>query len=563
MPRRAGPLIKTVKVKLHNPSKHKRAILDRVFLRWTLAADVTLRWAQEHLGAFGDCRDRRDNYRANLIASVLRQRVRLRIKRLGLHSSLEDALWRDIGKAIASYFERLKRDPNTGFPTIPHAKPNPARYEAALVELGRWGAEEQGSLLRQGDKETRGQGEGEKEGREEVTLSPPLPVTPSPLHPSTLAQLQAELLAAAGELELRARPIYFSRTDAVPRRRGYSILYDEERERYLALLYLLPRSASRRYRKPLTVRKPLLALNRHEEYLHETGYPSSALLFPLEMGSWQERTFFDLARNDPLAIRTAHLIREINRQGEVEYYLAIAVDFPQPKPVEMVNFLGVHHTLEGEVFALVADPEGEVLLYEQVAGTLELQDAYQQRRAWKRRGKRTPHRVAGERTDHHYHAASKRIVALAVEHRARVGVEDLSYRRTKTGRKAINRKRFAAPVGRLAAFLSYKLPFAGLLPPLEVRGISPRECHRCGKDSRDKTKRAEGRITCPLCGLEMDEHENTARLVAAQLPVIVEKIAAARQRRRKGDGETGREGEGEQENTGNEIQRVAEQVRMG
>ncbi len=31
-------MIKTVKVKLHNPSKHKRAILDRVFLRWTLAA---------------------------------------------------------------------------------------------------------------------------------------------------------------------------------------------------------------------------------------------------------------------------------------------------------------------------------------------------------------------------------------------------------------------------------------------------------------------------------------------------------------------------------------------
>lgn len=110
MPRRAGPLIKTVKVKLHNPSKHKRAMLDKVFLRWTLAADVTLRWAQEHLDAFNACKDRRDNYRANLIASVLRQHIHLRIKRLGLHSSLEDALWRDIGKALASYRERLKQE---------------------------------------------------------------------------------------------------------------------------------------------------------------------------------------------------------------------------------------------------------------------------------------------------------------------------------------------------------------------------------------------------------------------------------------------------------------------
>jgi len=130
-----------------------------------------------------------------------------------------------------------------------------------------------------------------------------------------------------------------------------------------------------------------------------------------------------------------------------------------------------------------------------------------------------------------------------VEHRARVGVEDLSYRRTKTGRKAIDRKLFGAPVGRLTTFLSYKLPFAGLPPPLEVRGISPRECHRCGKDSRGKTVRAEGRIACPLCGLEMDEHENTARLVAAQMPVIVERIAAARCVR-QGDKEKGRQGKG-------------------
>jgi hypothetical protein len=456
------------------------------------------------------------------------------------------ALWRDIGKAIASYFERLKQDPNTSFPTIPRAKPNPARYEAALVELASWGAEEWRS---EGAEEQGSTGAGE----------------------STLAQLQGELLAAARELDFRARPIYFCHTDAVPKHRGYSILYDEEQGRYLALLYLLPVTASERHREPLTVHKPLLALNPHEEYLVETGRASSALLFPLEMGSWQERVFFDLARDDPLAIRTAHLTREINRQGEVEYYLAIAVDFPQPKPVETVSFLAVHHTLEGEVFVLVAAPPSpqswgagglNVLHYEQVAGPLELRDAYQQRRAWKRRGKRTPHGVAGERTDHHYHAASKRIVALAVEHHARVGVEDLSYRRAKTGRKAIDRKLFGAAVGRLSTFLGYKLPFAGLLPPLEVRGISPRECHRCGKKSRDKTVRAEGRITCPLCGLEMDEHENTARLVAAQLPVILEKIAAAR-RRRKGDGETGREGEGEQENIGNEIQRVAEQAQMG
>jgi len=224
------------------------------------------------------------------------------------------------------------------------------------------------------------------------------------------------------------------------------------------------------------------------------------------------------------------------------------VDFPEPQPVETVNFLAIHHTLQGEVFALVADPEGNVLHYEQVAGPLELADAYRQRRAWKRRGKRTPHRVVGERTDHHYHAASKRIVALAVEHRARVGVEDLSYRRTKTGRKATDRKLFGAAVGRLSAFLEYKLSFAGLPPPLEVRGVSPRECHRCGKESREKTKRANGYITCPLCGLEMDEHENAARIVAAQLPEILERIAAARKRRRKGDEETAGEGEREGEN---------------
>ncbi len=121
----------TVKVKLHSPSNHKRAILDKVFLRWTLAVDVTLRWAQEHTSAFHDCTDRSDTYRANLIARVLEQHIHPRIKRFGLHSALEAALWRDVGQTLASYFERLKEDPNTGFPTIRHVKSNSARSQAA------------------------------------------------------------------------------------------------------------------------------------------------------------------------------------------------------------------------------------------------------------------------------------------------------------------------------------------------------------------------------------------------------------------------------------------------
>ena len=84
-------MIKTVKVKLHNPSNHKRAILDRVFIRWTLAADLTLRWAQGHLSAFDDCKDRPGNYRANLITGVLHRHVRPRIKRFGLHNALPAA----------------------------------------------------------------------------------------------------------------------------------------------------------------------------------------------------------------------------------------------------------------------------------------------------------------------------------------------------------------------------------------------------------------------------------------------------------------------------------------
>ena len=511
-------MIKTVKVKLHNPSKHKRAILDRVFLRWTLASDLALRWAQEHLDTFDGCKDQRENYRADLIAEVLRQRVGQKVKHFGLHSSLEAALWRDIGRVLASFFERLKQDPNTGYPTLDRVKPNSARYEAALEALATWNP----------------------------TNACPEQSGGVPIHNLTFIALQSELLAAARELDFHPRPIYFSRPDAVPHRRNFSILYDEERDRYLALLYLVPGDASERHRKPLIVRKPLLALNKHEEYLRETGRASSALLFPLEMGSWQQRTFFDLAREDPLAIRTAQLIREVNRKSEVEYYLAIGVDLSLPEPIEPVNILAVHHTLEGEVYALVTNFDGKVLHYEQVAGPLEREDALQQRRAWQRRGKRTPHRVVRERAKHHYHAAANRIVTLAVKHRTRVGVEDLSYRRIKTDRKAVNRRAEGAPVGQLTDLLSYKLPFAGLPAPLKVGGISPRECHRCDKDSREKTVRADGCITCPLCGLEMDEHQNTAHLVAAQLPDILARIAAARRKRESGKGKMER-GEGRME----------------
>ncbi len=518
-------MIKVVKVKLHNPSKHKRAILDKVFLRWTLAMDVTLRWAREHTDAFEDCKDRRGNYQANLIAGVLRRHVLTTIKGLGLHSATEEAVFRELGIALASYFARRKQDPNTGFPTVYRAKPNPARYEAVLDALA--------------DFET-GSGEDE-EGSASATQQP---TRRTDGH--TLAQLRSELVAAARQLEFRARPIYFCNTDAVPNRRGYSILYDEEKEEYLALVYLLPRSGSSHQRKPLKVHKPLLALNQHQEFLRETGYPSGALLFPLEMGRWQKETFFEPAREHPGIIRTAYLTREKNQQGEVEYYLAIAVDFPEPDPVEAVNLLAVHHTLDGEVFVLITNPEGEVHHYEQVSAPLDLKDVYQRIRVRQRRGKQTSDRVARERTKHHYHNAANRIVALAEEHRARVGVEDLSYVRSKTGYKAVNRRRFVAAIGKLTELLDYKLPFAGLPAPLQVRGVSPRECHRCGPESREKTVRTEGRISCPMCGLEMDVHENNARLVAAQVPEILERIEAARRKRENGAGK-GEDGGGKME----------------
>ena len=144
---------------------------------------------------------------------------------------------------------------------------------------------------------------------------------------------------------------------------------------------------------------------------------------------------------------------------------------------------------------------------------------------------------------HALHALCNGLVAVAVEHRAQLALQDIAYlreRRPQLARDARGQRSPRRPAVRDARaeaqyrlttlitgtptrILGYKLPLAALPGPLLVGGVSPRDCVACGGRGATSDR-------CDLCGADLGLG-NTAVVVARRVADVLRRIDAARTRR--------------------------------
>ncbi len=464
----------TAKLKVHNPSRRKRAILDAALEEYTRAYAYLLGWARQNLALL----EERGRYKGRFTEKAIRAALppSSDMKHVRLHSSARDSLLIDVAGALCSYFQLREKDPTTAFPTC--RDPRPETYPDALKAF---------AAVTDDEREYN-------ERRDRL------------------------LKVARGSV----MPMFFCRPDAVPRHRNFSLLRDPARGTYYALLYLLPGDGAD---GRLTGAGNLVRMGwpQGTDPAREThrfrSRAGGALLLPLAFGKWHEREFLDRCIAGEANVRSAFLSRRDREGDDADYFIHVSFEL-HPDPVEPKTVLGVDRGLANLIALTVIDFEGRVIHQELHPGD-DLFDfqkyVFTLYRDRQRRGKAIAgQRMVAKRNEEVCHRLANVIVSVAERYRSQVVLEWLSG--FKERKKDFGRLK-RAPLQRIQQILEYKLPLRGLPRPQYVgAAFTSKECPKCGygRDvrGREVNRPSQDRFLCGQCGYETHADLNGSHNIA-------------------------------------------------
>ncbi|MCX7710571.1 MAG: transposase [Clostridia bacterium] len=425
--------LRTIVLKLHKPSAGKEKILDRAMLNYNLAFDYLLKEAS---GSIGEILPDTPGNRTKYNAMTLSKWVRGDLnERLNQYSvqPFKDSLKLDIGMTLASYLKLKEIKPEIGFPG-----------GSGLLEM------------------------------EAIPGN-------------------TDLHAVLNRFE-KLRPIYFCRYDL---KRSYCLLYDPEKKRYYAKLYLMNGSTARSVSGHQRESGPLTYVHKDKGMLEKRRKKEAFILVPLSFGKSQEKVLTE-ALERPESLRTAKLIR---KNGE--YYLAVSVDIGEAESIITDTFIGVSRGLKHPLNYSVVNGAGEVM----DSGAINLNNHMD-----------PPSRIPLNAL----HETANEIVRIAFEKKAQVIMQNLAEKGDRISwmdQDQINHQ----PVfkchdyNRLADLLEYKLPGKGLPPPVRVSSVDVfYTCPRCGLNSR-KNRFTRDIFICTLCGMSMEVENLGSMNIARKL----------------------------------------------
>ncbi|MBX0326677.1 hypothetical protein K2Z83_03140 [Oscillochloris sp. ZM17-4] len=189
-----------------------------------------------------------------------------------------------------------------------------------------------------------------------------------------------------------------------------------------------------------------------------------------------------------------------NQQGKYEFFVKIPLPRPVPEAQLPERVIGFHEHEEGYSYA-VSGTDGAVI----ETGDLMIPSHVQPKaHEWYPRN--------------YVYEVRKAMVALAVKHNAHIGIEDTSDAKEQPSlSRAQNQRRFRRPSRTIISELASAALLAGLLKPLEIRGVPSRSCGTCGTKLHSVSKTIVHRVTstCPSCASPhlINQHDDHRRLV--------------------------------------------------
>jgi IS605 OrfB family transposase len=461
---------KTAVFKIHSPSNHKRAMLKDSLKRAHLAYTRLLANLLPDVERFAGMTKKERN-------AEMQDRIYRFVRNLPISQGAKAGIRIDVQGQLNSYIELRKVQEGAQLPTASRLNCEAPAYDAALVQLAALGSD----LNR------------ENQLRDDIAR-----LSQSP----------------------RLRPVsYYGNS-----RGFYLFLWDDAADRYFIWLNLHPEDS--RHAKPVTVRN--LVDVRTGEFVFFTS--KTGCVFPLELG----QSFHDVGFIKSGRPQSAKLVYRAERNGkacdEFEAHITFEWQILKRQPTRWLGIdrgirnLAAYAVTDGDGRALKSHISGRELHHVQrqeerrIAGIQKrgkMVRGFTRRRAW---------------ADEAIHVAANEIVKLAVEHGARVVLEDLKNlsairrraRAPDTRRGGFNKLLNRVQYEKLKNVLLYKLGEHGWPDPIAVRpAFTSLTCPECGcraKANRPKEVGPDGfqmeKFKCVACGYEAHADENAARVIA-------------------------------------------------
>lgn len=409
----------TCAFKLHNPSAHKRVVLDYAFTEYTNEYGRLLDWARENEAHLETNGKRRDKYQGDGVRALMPKQSDIKTP---IHGSLKDALLGDVAGNLASYLALKEGGFKPSFPVGRNTTPNALQIAEADFAAC--------------------------------------------LDTDDFAYLQVALMRQTHGAYM---PMEFSRADGATQARNFSLLTRPDRDGLFAVLYLLP--AKHALCKPVgPLRDTLVRADTGEVF---KANPTVAILVPLELGSngWQFNKFIDAAHKGYASVKSAHLVKEEN-----DYYLHVAFEFETQPAYEAQAYLGIDKGILFSAAYSVVDLTGRVITMGHLDDELRsLQIKHGQERERRQRDGKvvTKRHFKTQAYDNILYSLANQLIDLAVQHQAQIVLEDLNIQ-VKGGR-VVSRFR------KLDHILTYKSALAGCPKPRQIWAAnSSLICSVCG-----------------------------------------------------------------------------------
>jgi putative transposase len=500
-------MIKTLQVKVHNPSNYKKMLLDRTIKNYNRAYNEMLVDAQQNIENIKQFYiSKSGKYSAQQIAKFFSGKDFH--KKFGLEP-LYDSLKSDVAASVASYLELLKTDDNTSFPYIKSSNKE-IKYKINLINS---------SIVNN------------------------IELTNEEIH-----KAEQEIKELEGTLNKNNKllPISYGRYDID---RDCCLLYSPKRNKYYAKLYIMGRDESKKMffnYKSQTATNTNLNLDElfyipsFEKYEVDNTKPQAYILVPLEFGRWHE-SYLKLARKGVAKLSAMKLIK---RNGD--FYLDIPIDVHvENKQYTPENKCGIDMGVENIATITITDNKNEVIYskrfnksevsinemtYQQAIDKYidELSDAQS-----KGKSELPNHKKF---IDGYLHTIANEIVKTVIQYKAQVNVEDLTKMNkskwyvcknkkfdkfTNKGKNTVVKNINRWAYGQLQNIIAQKMSMNNAP---KINKINPRftseTCSKCGHNEvvsskgQNKNRESQDVFICKKCGLVYNADENAAINIA-------------------------------------------------
>lgn len=450
---------KTAVFQIHNPSRHKRAMLNDALTRNHRAYTKLLDRLLPHLEEFA--KHRAGKWREGEIAKYAAPIV----KPLPLSSGAKQEVIKDVAGQLSSYIELQNEQENVSRPTAARLNATQVDYENSLDALESSTTLESENLARD--------------------------------------RLMAEVKAGS------RRPVLYTKNRKVD---GYLILYSQEKQDYYVWLNLHPRDS--RFATPVTVSGLVDArAGKVVSFISKTG-----ALFPVEFGhDFHIEEFMRKGRP-----QTAKLL-ERDGNYEIHITFEYKKPKLQPKLFLGVdrgiyNLASLSVVDDSGNIIEERNIDGMHLRHVQRVEERRQRDTQRRGRRYKSRSRlamadEAVHTAANSIVD----LALRHQAQVVLEH-----LGNMTNRGKKRGRSNFNRVLNRSQYQKLQKVLEYKLPVVGLPKAKTISAAyTSQTCPQCGhqdRENRPKLPDGDGfildRFACQSCGYKADADLNAAQVIA-------------------------------------------------